>query len=74
MQLPFPELTILHLCTFNNYLIISVWWTESLRWNTWLLTAKLCSSLKGARTIPSRTGKVKRITSVSSVEIKHYIP
>ena len=70
MQLAFQNKLFLHLCTFNNYLTIIVWWTESLRWNTWLLTAKLCSSLKGARTIPSSTGKVKQTTSVSSVEIK----
>lgn len=47
-----------------SYLHMSVWCTEGRKWKTWLLTAKLCSSLKGSRTTPSRTGNVRRSSSL----------
>ena len=37
----------------------------SRRLKAWLLTAKLCSSLNGGRTTPSRTGKVNLSSSTS---------
>lgn len=45
-------------------LIIRVLYTESRSWKTWLLTARLCSNLKGSNTTPSRTGKVRRRSSL----------
>lgn len=60
-------------------LIIRVLYTESRSWKTWLLTARLCSNLKGSNTTPSRTGKVRRRSSlgfptdrrVSVTEVPH---
>lgn len=46
------------------YLVMSVLYTESLSWKAWLLTARLCSSLNGSSTTPSRTGKVRRRSSL----------
>lgn len=46
------------------YLHMSVWCTEGRKWKTWLLTARLCSSLKGSKTTPSRTGNVRRSSSL----------
>lgn len=46
------------------YLHMSVWCTVGRRWKTWLLTARLCSSRKGSRTTPSRTGNVRRSSSL----------
>lgn len=46
------------------YLHMSVWCTDGRKWKTWLLTARLCSNLKGSRTTPSRTGNVKRSSSL----------
>ena len=45
-----------------------VWWTVGFSWNTWLLTAKLCSSRNGDNKMPSRTGKVNRSSSSSKKE------
>lgn len=44
--------------------MMSVLYTESLSGKTWLLTARLCSNLKGSRTTPSRTGNVRRRSSL----------
>lgn len=53
-----------HLCNYNNiYLHINVEWTVGFNWNTWLLTAKLCSNLNGGSIIPSLTGNVNRSSS-----------
>lgn len=46
------------------YLHMSVWCTDGRKWKTWLLTARLCSSLNGSKTTPSRTGKVRRSSSL----------
>lgn len=46
------------------HLHMSVWCTDGRKWKTWLLTARLCSSLKGSRTTPSRTGNVRRSSSL----------
>lgn len=46
------------------HLHISVWCTDGRKWKTWLLTARLCSSLKGSRTTPSLTGNVSRSSSL----------
>ena len=43
---------------------MSVLYTESLSWKAWLLTARLCSSLNGSNTTPSRTGNVRRRSSL----------
>lgn len=48
-----------------TYLHISVWWTVGLSVKTWLLTAKLCSRRNGGKSIPSRTGNVRRNSSSS---------
>lgn len=40
-----------------------VLYTVGFSWNTWLLTARLCSSRNGGRIIPSRTGKVNLSSS-----------
>lgn len=53
-------------CNSKSDRHISVWWTVGFSWNTWLLTARLCSSLKGGSMIPSRTGKVSRSSSSSA--------
>lgn len=47
------------------YLHMSVWYTDSRKWKTWLLTARLCSNRNGGRTTPSRTGNVRRSSSIS---------
>lgn len=52
----------------RSYLHMSVWWTEGRRWNTWLLTARLCSKRKGSSTTPSLTGKVSRSSSLGFAE------
>ena len=54
----------------NIYLHINVEWTVGFNWNTWLLTAKLCSNLNGGNIIPSLTGNVNRS---SSSENKNYV-
>ena len=54
-----------------TYLHIRVWYTDSRRWKTWLLTARLCSSRNGGNTTPSRTGNVNRSSSISKRQIKH---
>lgn len=48
-----------------NYLFSNVLYTVGFNWNTWLLTAKLCSNRNGGKIIPSRTGKVSRDSSSS---------
>ena len=40
--------------------------TDSRRWNTWLLTDKLCSSRNGGSMMPPRTGNVNLSWSLSS--------
>lgn len=52
-----------------NYLFCNVLYTVGFNWNTWLLTAKLCSKRNGGNMIPSRTGKVSRSSS-SSVKLE----
>lgn len=76
-----------HLCTKTRmfawrpaaattpHLHMSVWCTDGRKWKTWLLTARLCSSLKGSRTTPSLTGKVSRSSSLwlaARVEREHH--
>lgn len=51
-------------CVAASHLHMSVWWTVGRRWKMWLLTARLCSSLNGSRTTPSRTGNVSRSSSL----------
>lgn len=62
---------IFHRVNLNKklYLHIRVWCTVGLSWNTWLLTARLCSSLNGGKMIPSLTGNVS-LNSSSSVKRK----
>lgn len=47
----------------------NVWCTVGFNWNTWLLTAKLCSRRKGGRIIPSLTGNVNLSSSSSGIKI-----
>ena len=51
-------------CSSTSGLHIRVWYSCGLRWNTWLETARLCSSRNGCRITPSLTGKVSRISDV----------
>lgn len=48
------------------YLHMRVWCTVGLSWKTWLLTARLCSSLNGGKMIPSLTGNVSLNSSSSA--------
>lgn len=50
-------------CSSRSDRHMSVLYTVGLSWNTWLLTAKLCSRRNGGRMIPSRTGKVSLSSS-----------
>lgn len=52
-------------CSSKSDRHISVWCTVGFNWNTWLLTARLCSKRKGGKIMPSRTGNVSLSSSSS---------
>lgn len=54
-------------CSSRSERHIKVWCTVGFSWNTWLLTARLCSRRNGGRIMPSRTGNVS-LNSSSSVK------
>lgn len=56
----------------KSCLHINVWCTVGFNWNTWLLTAKLCSRRKGGRIIPSLTGKVNLSSSSSGIKLDRF--
>ena len=54
----------------TKFLFLYTW---GLRWKTWFETAKLCSSLNGGRSIPSRTGNVNLSSSSKKYLIVKFI-